>query len=199
MAYFRTTIRGKVPGDIYQFGFVLQHDSDISGLAAMVAGAWTTAYGTTQRADFNTGVTFDDVLVQELSEGSGNVVDSAVDTIGTAGTASVGMLPPQASMCVSVLPVSGITRGRFYLPPMNQGATTATGGIGSSKVTTHGNALKAFFDDLGADSEPARLGIWRTASNAFVASKGLSIGNVWDTQRRRRNKILETRTEFLVL
>jgi hypothetical protein len=102
-------------------------------------------------------------------------------------------------MCVSVLPVSGITRGRFYLPPMNQGTTTGSGGIGSSAVTRHGTALKAFFDDLGSDSEPARLGIWRTSSNSFVASKGLSIGNVWDTQRRRRNKILETRTEFLVL
>lgn len=199
MAFFRCSIRGKVPGDIYQFGFVLQHDSDISGLAEMVSGAWTTAYGTTQRADFNTGVTFDDVLVQELSEGTGAVVDAAVDNIGTAGTASVGMLPPQASMCVSVLPVNGIVRGRFYLPPMNQGTTTASGGIGSSALTRHGTALQAFFNDLGADSEPARLGIWRSTANQFVASKGISIGNVWDTQRRRRNKILESRTEFLVL
>jgi len=44
-----------------------------------------------------------------------------------------------------------------------------------------------------------RLGIWRSTTNAFVASKGISIGNVWDTQRRRRNKILESRTSFLVL
>jgi hypothetical protein len=199
MAFFRTTIRGKVPGDIYQFGFVLQHDSDIAGLAEMVAGAWTTAYGTTQRADFNTGVTFDDVLVQELSAGTGTVIDAAVEPIGTAGTASVGMLAPQTSMCVSVLPVTGVVRGRFYLPPMNQGATTATGQIGGSKVTVHGTALQAFFNDLGGDSEPARLGIWRSTTNAFVASKGISIGNVWDTQRRRRNKLVEVRTEFLVL
>lgn len=199
MGFFRTTIRGKVPGDIYQFGFVLEHGSDISGLADMVAGAFTTAYGTTQRADFNSGVTFDDVLVQELSAGSGAVVDAAVKVIGTAGTGAVGMLPPQSSMCVSVLPVNGIVRGRFYLPPMNQGTTTTSGGIGSSAVTRHGTALQAFFNDLGADSEPARLGIWRSTTNAFVASRGISVGNVWDTQRRRRNKILETRTTFGVL
>lgn len=199
MAFFRATIRGKVPGDIYQFGFCLQHDSDISGLAGMVAGAFTTAYGTTQRADFNTGVTFDDVLVQELSEGTGAVVDAAVDSIGTAGTATVGMLSPQTSMCVSVLPVSGIVRGRFYLPPMNQGTTSAAGRIGSSAVTRHGTALQAMFNDLGADSEPARLGIWRSTANQFQGSKGISIGDAWDTQRRRRNKLVESRSEFLVL
>jgi hypothetical protein len=199
MAFYRTTIRGKVPGDIYQFGFMLQSDDGVSNVADQVAGAFTTAYGTTQRADFNTGVTFDDVLVQELSAGSGAVVDAAVAAIGTAGTASVGMLPPQASMCVSVLPVTGIHRGRFYLPPMNQGATTTAGRIGSSKVTTHGNAWQAFFNDIGGDTAPSRLGIWRSTTNAYVASKGISIGDVWDTQRRRRNKLIEVRTEFLVL
>jgi hypothetical protein len=48
-------------------------------------------------------------------------------------------------------------------------------------------------------SAPSRLGIWRTGANTFVGSKGISVGDVIDTQRRRRNKAIESRNTYLVL
>lgn len=199
VAFFRATIRGKVPSDVYQFGFILQSDDGVSNLADDVAGAFITAYGTTQRADFPNTVTFDDVYVSEVSQGTGVVVDTAVATIGTAGTAATNCLPPQCAMVISVLPVVGTVRGRFYLPPFNSGILNIQGRMSSTGRDRHGNAWQAFFNALGSMSSPARLGIWRTGSNTFVASKGVSAGDVIDTQRRRRNKAIESRANFLVL
>lgn len=199
MAYFRATFRGKVPSDVFQFGMVLQSDDGIQNLADDVAGQFVTAYGTTQRADFATTVTFDDVYVSEITQGTGTVVDTAVATIGTAGTAATSCMPPQVSMCVSILPVTGTVRGRFYLPPMVGGVLNINGRTSSTVVARHADAWQALLNALGSLSGPARLGIWRTGSNTFVGSKGISIGDVFDTQRRRRNKALEVRTTRLVL
>jgi hypothetical protein len=199
MAYFRATFRGKVPSDVYQFGFILQSDDGIQNIADDVAGAFITAYGTTQRADFPSTVTFDDVYVSEVSQGTGVVVDTAAATIGTAGTAATNCLPPQCAMVVSVLPVTGTVRGRYYLPPFNSGVLNLQGRMSSTARDRHGAAWQAFFNALGAMSAPSRLGIWRTGANTFVGSKGISVGDVIDTQRRRRNKAIESRNTYLVL
>ena len=199
MAFRRVTVRGKVPGDIFQFGMVFEHDGFIQELADDFVAAFAAAYDAPLRADFNTGVTFDDVLVSELQVGSGTVVDTASAVIGLAGTAVVNMMPPQCSLCVTILPVSGTTKGRFYLPPMNTGVQTATGRCSTVKVTAHADAWHELLTSLAGETSPARLGIWRTGPDTYLGSKGISIGDVFDTQRRRRNKLIEVRQQRLVL
>lgn len=199
MTFYRATFRGKLPSDVWQFGFVLQSDDFIQEVANDVAGQFITSYGTTQRADFPNTVTFDDVLVSEITQGSGAVVDSAVATVGTAGTAATACMPPQCALVVSVLPVNGTARGRFYLPPMVPGLLNLNGRVSSTGRDRHADAWQSFFAALGGMSAPSRLGIWRTAGQQFAASKGISVGDVIDTQRRRRNKAIEQRVTRLVL
>lgn len=199
MSEFRISTRGRLPGDIWQFGFMLQYDGFASDLANTVASQWQAMLTPSLQADMNTGVIWDSVVASQLTTGSGVVVESAEAPIGRAGTASVGMMPPQCSVCVTILGIGTTTKGRFYLPPFNQGCLTSAGRLATSKRDAWADALDGFFGGLGGASSPARLGIWRTSSQSFIGAQGISIGDVIDTQRRRRNKLIEARTERFTL
>ena len=82
---------------------------------------------------------------------------------------------------------------------MTQNALDPSGTFPISNRDTTATALQTLVQTLGSRSSPARLGIWRQKTGSFVGSKGISIGNVWDTQRRRRNKLIESRITKLVL
>jgi hypothetical protein len=122
----------------------------------------------------------------------------AQSTLTALSTRAAPTLPGQISQCVSVLPLTGITTGRFYLPPFYNGLLQTDGSIAASARTDTLNALKTLFDTLSARTSPARLGIWRSSSNSFVGARAISCGSVLDTQRRRRNKRLETRTTMSI-
>lgn len=199
MADFRTTLRGKLPGDVWQFGFVLSSDEGIQGVADAVAAQMQAYLSTTIKAQYPGSVSFDSVYVSELATGTGTVLNTAEAAIGIAGTSAQAALPPQVSLCVSVLPVNGTSRGRFYLPPMVTGQLATSGRVSATTTQQQADAWQGFFSALGQLSAPCRLGIWRTSSQSFAAARGISIGDVLDTQRRRRNKLIEARVERNVL
>lgn len=116
------------------------------------------------------------------------------------GQVTTGMsLPMQLSVAVGKLSAADIPkgRGRIYPPPMaltspnfdeDSGLLTAAG------ASALGNAAKAFFAGLKLDTanewiRPCIIGApWTTA----YLIKSVQVGNVPDTQRRRRNQINET-------
>lgn len=97
-------------------------------------------------------------------------------------------------------------RGRFYLPPLHGGTMAANGVIGNSTVTTLSTAFDAFFEDVQGKrafygSDPAvDYGYYRVVVVSNVGAglatqvEVISIGNVMDTQRRRRRSLNEVRT-----
>jgi hypothetical protein len=199
MAFFRTNYRGRLPGDIWQFGFVMQSDEGIDGLADRMGSQMVSTLTATIRGYFGTGVVFDDVYVSEIAEGSGTVLNTAVQAVNVAGTVGSAVLPPQTSVAVSILPLAGTQRGRFYLPPMAPVVLGTNGRITSAVQTALADAFQGFFSALGSAGAPARLGIWRTSGQSFAAARGIQVGDVIDTQRRRRNKLIESRVDRLVL
>jgi hypothetical protein len=178
--------------------FALQSDEDLQLMTDAVKSAVDT-YVTAKAVDWHTSIKFDDVVCQELESGTGRVTETAQSALTKAGTAAVASLPPQNSVCVTVLPVAGVITGRFYLPAMTVNSLDPAGTIAVSHRDGHATALQTLFQTLGARSSPARLGIWRSKTGSYVGSKGISIGNVYDTQRRRRNKLIESRITKLVL
>lgn len=197
MAFRRCTVRGRLPGDVFQFGFVLQSDEDIQIMADAVGDA-VDGYITARALDHTAAISWDDVVVAELESGTGRVTDVAQSGLTALSTRAAPTLPGQVSQCISILPLTGIATGRFYLPPFYNGLLQTDGSIAASARTDTLNALKTMFDTLSARTSPARLGIWRSSSNSFVGARALSAGSVLDTQRRRRNKRLETRTTMSI-
>lgn len=194
----RAIVRGRSASDVWMMSFALQSDEDLQLMADAVKGAVDT-YITARVADFHTSIKFDDVVVQQLESGTGRVTDTAQSVLSRAGSAAVACLPPQNTVCVTVLPVSGVTTGRFFLPPPTINALASDGRLLTTWRDAQATALQTLFAALGARSSPARLGIWRQTTGSFLGSKGISVGDVVDTQRRRRNKLIESRITKLVL
>lgn len=121
--------------------------------------------------------------------------DSALTEVGVAAG---NALPADVALVVSLR--TGLAnrrgRGRFYLPQP-----------AASQLTTNGRVLADFVTDLGA-SLAAAWGGYNTASDRpvvysraarnFTAITSFDIGNLYDTQRRRENKVTEARTSTVM-
>lgn len=121
------------------------------------------------------------------------------------GNVSAITLPPQCTVAVTLLsdrPRGKASKGRMYLPGFAVMPSSSTGKIGSTQVGTMADNLKTFFDTLVGDVDiPDQLILAArgtgpvpglTAQNDFVET--IRVGDVIDTQRRRRNQLAETYT-----
>lgn len=135
-------------------------------------------------------------------------IDSVVHhTYGTAisGNASTLVQVPQASLVATLTSANtrGLaSKGRMYLPGFSPQVDT-TGHIPASNITTVAGTFQTFMNAVN--------GSFNVPGAVILASKGrpqaipplagpsatvtgYKIGNVYDTQRRRRNQLAETYT-----
>lgn len=122
------------------------------------------------------------------------------------GQVTGAMLPPETSICVSLMtPVLGRRgRGRFYLPPNASGCLASNDGSITSVYTGNvATAAATFVGDLVAD--PVSLigvNVDPIVTGAPFAKYGridqVRVGNVMDSQRRRRKSLVETYSTALV-
>lgn len=86
----------------------------------------------------------------------------------------------------------------MFLPAVGTGSLTPEGQVGGTAQTTYRNAGKALDTAIkamggGTDWE-YRLVVTSAASANYVMPAEVRVGNIVDTQRRRRNAIRETFT-----
>ena len=86
----------------------------------------------------------------------------------------------------------------MFIPAVGTGALTPEGQVGGSANTTYRNAGKGLDTAIkgmggGTDWE-YRLVVTSAASANYVMPAEVRVGNIVDTQRRRRNAIRETFT-----
>lgn len=120
-----------------------------------------------------------------------------------SGAYTVNHNVPQCSLAVtltSAIPRGGASKGRMYLPGYAPAIGT-DGHISSTDITALSGTVSTFLNAINADiDQPGRLilasksdaTLGRLAVNADIT--GYKIGNVYDTQRRRRNGLVETYT-----
>ena len=130
-------------------------------------------------------------------DGTGRNVAQVIAAIGHAGTSVDTELPPQCSVAVSTrtaLPTrSG--RGRFFLPPFAV-STVATGRLASAVRGVVAAAAQGMLDHFFANAfEPV---IYHRQTNSTTVIERIDVGDVFDSQRRRRNQLLELRTSLPV-
>lgn len=215
----RVTISGTSFGgaEIWSTGFYMGSvGSDVSNptqtLADAIRTAWTTFF-TSTAASIHSNFKTDTVKVaQVLATGKTSLDNVVYAPYGTAaaGISNGSCFPPQVSLAVT-LANSGArglaAKGRMYLP----GVALAIGTdarINGTQVQSLANAFKTFLDSVNAAASIGERVILAsqghktkgadgkytpvpgTAVNAVVNT--VRVGNVYDTQRRRRDGLTET-------
>lgn len=200
MTFYHCNAEGHLPGgEKFDFGV---HVSGVAGAADTVLTAWIGAIGDLFNHDAGLGNTLkshisdqvgvDDATVAELDELTGRQVTKVMGTATNTGTNVGEPLPPQVSLAVSTRTslATKAGRGRFYLPPLAVGAAL-------------GGELILAAQEAAVGGAQAALTAMSTAGFAVVVYHRrllggdlvvrVDVGSIFDTQRRRRNKLVETR------
>jgi hypothetical protein len=195
MAHYRLTVKGTTPGEQFNFGV---HASGTAGDAAGAAAALvtaTTAMWNDATDGLTTHYTSDVAIVAahaaELSDLNGRQVDAHEVAMTLAGTAASVMLPYQVSVAVTTRGAAATRkdRGRFYLPPPAI-SQVAVGKLSSANAIHFVNAAAIWINSLqGAGFNPVILHPDFTDTSIVL----VDVGEVFDNQRRRRNKLVEAR------
>jgi len=185
-------------------------DADVDDPTQAAADAFNTKWQTFFTA-VNSGITSnyvsDGVRISKLDKTTGKSIVGqnyySYYTTPIAGTGGGQFIPPQQTLVASLQarPDAGLgAKGRMFLPGVAHALSTG------AKITS-GDAIKVrdtlatFFNTLNDDPDvPGRLinaskgrleGLFGNQPvNRYV--QDLLIGNVYDTQRRRRNQLIET-------
>jgi len=201
MALYRVDFQGTLQGiEEFQHGHHVLSDGPSADVAADADAAWTTFLGTAAVNTFwNTGCVWAQVNVSELgATPSAPVVTSAQSIIGVAGTSGDSSLPPQVSVCVSfnTATAGSRARGRMFLPAPDTTALVATGRLSSAFRTAVGPALQTYFNTMEAGGHQVMVVSSVGAVYTPYAVNNIRLGDVLDTQRRRRNSIAEVYSVF---
>lgn len=214
----RVTISGTCFGGAEEWstGFWMGSETadagDPNGAAEQIAGYWRTYFELAANAVSSGYITTEVKVAQhkaadektDLTKVDFHTVSPLMDGGGTSVA-----LPAQITLCLTL--TSEIQRGiaakgRMYLPGINSAVQGTTGKLLSSTTDTFRTNLKTMFDGINADPDipdrvilvsrghkttlvPGGDVIYIEPQNANVT--GLRIGDVYDTQRRRRNGLSE--------
>lgn len=196
MALYRHRLEGTFPGETWSFG--LYTDSNLS-LTAMHS-QWSTGitnFWATASALFCEDVVATRATTVELDPATGGQLTGAESARSDAGTSTAECLPFQCAPVVTLRTdiLSRAGRGRFYAPSL------AVDAVAGGRMTTAArDTLADAAEDLvqGLTAAGGTLVIYHRGSGTTTPVTSLDVGDVIDTQRRRRNKLVEARTSRLL-
>jgi len=165
---------------------------------------WTSNTGPYCYAYHFTGVKA--VLLEKNGKYGSNEPVESFPTSTQAGGYPGAPLPPQCALVATLIGGSGKGlggKGRMYLPGVSQGIDT-TGHLSATVTQRIATDLAAFFNTLDSNiNAPGHvinvsrghkvdlLGVVSYDNARNVKVNGVRVGNVYDTQRRRRNALAE--------
>lgn len=197
MALYRHTISGTFPGEQWSYGFHSEGNLSVVAAQSGLITGLTNLYGGAYAATLCVDVVARLARTVELDPVTGRQLTGAENVVAHPGTSTATCLPFQCAPVVSLrtaqLNRSG--RGRFYAPSL------AVDQVDAGRMTTAAQtALADGFADLLAGITDAgnRIVIYHRGSGTFDTVTTLDVGDVIDTQRRRRNKLVEERTSRLL-
>ncbi|HSR54336.1 MAG TPA: hypothetical protein VLV83_26210, partial [Acidobacteriota bacterium] len=158
-----------------------------------VTNFFSTAYSALICAD----VQATEATTAEVDPTTGGQLTKAADPRNDAGTSEAACLPFQCAVVVSLRTALATRagRGRMYTPGVAVDQQDG-GRLVTAAQTTIADSAKAMMDALnGAGLAPV---IYHKAAGNFDGVTSLDVGDVIDTQRRRRNKLIEGRTSRVV-
>lgn len=196
--------------EIWSFGLNFQKvktgEQDLGvedfGAAALI----TATQGLLQTAYISSGVKCTEIRLYDIGTNGLMQGDPRYITNGASAIAegqSTGRHPSQCALAVTMRAVNrGPARlGRFYLPgpsvPVETDWRLSTGNQ-AQYLTLATNFVKAAADSISntwINADNSVINVSRTGTGAFQKVEFVSVGRVFDTIRRRRNKLEEARSE----
>lgn len=200
MTFYRHEARGlTVGGEMFVYGI---HSSNIAGALATAHSTWIAANtkmwgGTAPPADsikqlYTPAYQVVQHVTTELNILTGKNQAQLISQAGLAGTGSGEAFPPQVAICVSLrtlLPTRA-GRGRFFLPAPIV-STIATGRLTGTAQDQIVKAVGLMLSTMKAAGYGAV--ILHRGSMSSDAVTSYDVGNVFDTMRTRRDKLIEVR------
>lgn len=204
MAIYRCRVRGH-SATIIEWSMGV-HVSAVTGQAAVLSAAVATAFaamwngvpaGTNAvKTLYDIATVADDAVVEELDASLIHNISQGITIINLAGTGAGEPLPPNVAVVLSKtsdLPTrSG--RGRAYMPPPTVDSMNS-GRMASASRDIYANGWKNMLSSLSTASGGAFDPVIAHKSfipSAFTPFNQVKVGDVFDTQRRRRNKLKES-------
>lgn len=171
--------------------------------ADAIATAWETFF-TNSAHFFSTRHQTTAIKVSEvLANGTSDPARTVYHNYGTpiSGAGGPGDMPPQVALAATLTSARArgyASKGRMYLPAPTVGVD-ATGHMITGTAAALATGLKTFFDAVNANNTLGLYAILNSAATVGVPSHsalqvrvtGIKVGNVYDTQRRRRNGLSE--------
>lgn len=170
-----------------------------------ISNAWQTFF-TAATSEISNKYQYTMCKVQMLGVDGKALPDTAkyyspVSTIN--GGSPSAALPPQVALVATLansLPRGLATKGRMFLPGVNS-PVDATGHISSATTGAIATNLQTFFGAIMNDADTPGRAVLASTGNALQLRPGqirnvtqIRVGNVYDTQRRRRNALMEAYT-----
>lgn len=191
MALFRLVASGTTPGEVFSFTMHADGNLSTADAAQEFADALTAAWGAGMASLTTADVDVTAAAAASIDPATEGQITRAEVVLALTGTDVGEMLPFQCATVVSLLTASATRsgRGRFYLPPL--AASVLDGGrISAASLATLDAAWTAFFDSLNTSG--LTVVVRNRASHISTGVTSARVGDVIDTQRRRRNKLTET-------
>lgn len=220
MAYVESHVllaaHGGLPsGEVWSCGMRLGGDGGLvwtqdmlEAVALAAANSWRT-FQNTASIGWASGVSLDGVTARAVDTNGITRVLAERSPAAAPGTFGTLYLPNQAAVVVTLITTKpGRTgKGRIYLPLLGLSLGT-TGRISSTTVTNVANAARTLVQGINTGVATALTGgapIPKVAVQSQVAGSGatamvtgLRVGDIVDTQRRRRDSVAETYTSVTV-
>lgn len=204
MGTYVNVVMGHVAGESFTFTF---HTTNAAGNLAGASAAAHTAVdllwnGVASPADsikqiYPAGTGIDETVTTELSPVTGKNMGQVRVAEALVGTNAGASMPPQNAIVVSLRTAlfTRAGRGRFFLPAPSVNSVD-TGRILAATVSSCATAAQKMIQSLNGAGYT--VCVYHRSTRTTDAVTSVDVGNVFDTQRRRRDKLVETRTSLSV-
>lgn len=170
-----------------------------------ISNAWETFFKKTD-SEISNKYQYTMCKVQMLATDGKAVPDTAryySPVAAVNGGSPSQAMPPQIALVATLansLPRGLATKGRMFLPGVNA-LVDATGHINSLTCGAIATNLQSFFGTIMNDADTPGRAVLASTGNSLQLRPGeirhvtqVRVGNVYDTQRRRRNALMEAYT-----
>lgn len=186
---------GLPSGEQADFSFWLSSTTMAAATDFVEAMCTAQAADAVWKALFPAGVTFGSPKISTVDEDTGEVLATSVHGASYTATGLGGSLPPQCAIVVTLRSaLAGRSdTGRFYLPGPAATNITTAGRIDTTTTAALSARVEANFLVGNGAALGSEVIVYSRTHRSHVSVSVIDVGDVVDTQRRRRDKLTENR------